>query len=385
MKNVNVKRNKFMKHLFLLFLSIKGKINFLQLERYGKLDEQSFRNNFEKEFQFMEFNKILIKEHCSANLAIAFDPSFISKSGKKTPGVGYFWSGCAGRTKWGLEIAGLAAIDIENHSAFHLEAVQTIGLKKDETLIKHYLQIILDRKNDLLDLSKIILVDAYFSKENFVNPLVNEGFTIISRLRNDADLRYIFTGEQKKGRGRPRKHEGKIDFKNLDMSKLKNVSSQEKEEIYTGIVFSKSLKRNLNLVIVKTKNKDKWTHKLYFSTDCYQDWIMILSLYKSRFQIEFLYRDAKQFSGLNDCEARSKNKLNFHFNASLTTINLAKITHWLSVPKEKRGAFSMADVKTMYHNDLLLDRFIAKFGINPNTIKNKLKLQQLYCFGRIAA
>jgi hypothetical protein len=62
-----------------------------------------------------------------------------SKSGKKTPGVGYFWSGCAGKTKWGLEIAGLAAIDIENHSAFHLEAVQTVGLKEDETLVSHYL------------------------------------------------------------------------------------------------------------------------------------------------------------------------------------------------------------------------------------------------------
>ena len=99
---------------------------------------------------------------------------------------------------------------------------------------------------------------------------------------------------------------------------------------------------------------------------------------------QFLYRDAKQFSGLNDCEARIENKMKFHFNASLTTINLGKIAHWLSVPKEKRGAFSMADVKTMYHNDLLLDRFIVKFGINPNTTKNKLKIQQLSCFGKIA-
>ena len=224
-----------------------------------------------------------------------FDPSFISKSGKKTPGVGYFWSGCAGKTKWGLEIAGLAAIDIENHSAFHLEAVQTVDLKEDETLISHYLQIILDRKNDLQDLSKIILVDAYFSKENFVNPIVDRGFIIVSRLRDDADLRYIFQGEQKKGRGRPRKHAGKIDFKNLDFSKLKTESLEEKEELFTGIVFSKSLKTNVNLVIVKTKNRDKWTHKLYFSTDCDQDWKLILSLYKSRFQIEFLYRDTKQF------------------------------------------------------------------------------------------
>ena len=32
------------------------------------------------------------------------DPSYIPKSGKKTPWIGYFWSGCAGEYKRGLEI-----------------------------------------------------------------------------------------------------------------------------------------------------------------------------------------------------------------------------------------------------------------------------------------
>jgi hypothetical protein len=35
-------------------------MNFLQFERFGKLDEQTYRNHFEKKFDFMEFNKILI-------------------------------------------------------------------------------------------------------------------------------------------------------------------------------------------------------------------------------------------------------------------------------------------------------------------------------------
>lgn len=384
MKNLNSRRIHFLTHIFLLFLSIKGKLNFLQFERFGKLDEQTFRNQFEEQFDFLEFNKILIKERCSKDLAIAFDPSYISKSGKKTPGVGYFWSGCAGKTKWGLEISGLAVIDCESHSAFHLEAIQTVDLKESETILGYYMRIILERKKDLQELSKTILVDAYFSKFNFVNPLVEAGFNIVSRLRDDADLRYVFDGKQKSGRGRPRKYEGKIDFKKIDKSKLKKVSIEKNEEIYSGIVFSKSLKMNINLVIVKTKNKEKWTHKLYFSTDVKQVWKTILELYKSRFQIEFLYRDAKQFAGLNDCEARSKNKLNFHFNTSLTTVNLAKMAHW-NASKSDKIPFSMSDVKTVYHNDLLLDRFICKFGINPNTPKNKLKFRQLYCFGRIAA
>ncbi|SHJ72884.1 hypothetical protein SAMN05444280_12769, partial [Tangfeifania diversioriginum] len=41
-------------------------------------------------------------------------------------GVGWYWSGCAGQSKWGLEIGGLAAIDLDNHTTFRLEAVQTL-------------------------------------------------------------------------------------------------------------------------------------------------------------------------------------------------------------------------------------------------------------------
>lgn len=54
-----------------------------------------------------------------------------------------------------------------------------------------------------------------------------------------------------------------------------------------------------------------------------------------RFQIEFLYREAKQYTGLNDCEAHSKNKLHFHWNMALTIINIAKIVHWTPKKDQK--------------------------------------------------
>src|SRR5699024_10324465 len=134
-------------------------------------------------------------------------------------------------------------------------------------------------------------------------------------------------------------------------------------------------------VIVKTKIKGAWKHKLYFSTDTKMDWRNVLDYYRSRFQIEFLYRDGKQFTGLNHCEARSANKLDFHFNASLTSINLVKMAHWMAIPKAERKPFSMADAKNIYHNELQVKRFIRKFGINPNTRKNKRKIRQLVYYG----
>lgn len=327
--------------------------------------------------------------------ALAFDPSYISKAGKKTPGVGYFWSGVAGRTQWGLELCGLAVLDLTRKTAFHLFGFQTIDLKDGETLVEFYARRLLERKEALLEISKYMVADAYFSKSTFIWPFVDAGFDVISRLRDDADLQYIFTGQQKKGRGRKRKYDGKIDFKQLNPKYARRVSEVEDlpcrqagEKVYSLEAYSQSLKMNLNIVIVYTKNsKGKWTHKIYFSTDLKQEWKEVLEFYRLRFQIEFLYRDAKQFTGLNHCEARSKNKLSFHWNMSLTAINIAKIAHW--IPKkdkcpDEEAVFSMNDIKTQYYNELLLNRFIAMFGINPELEKNKRKIKRFLEFGKRA-
>ena len=106
---------------------------------------------------------------------------------------------------------------------------------------------------------------------------------------------------------------------------------------------------------------------------------------RSRFQIEFLYRDAKQHTGLNHCQARSENKLHFQFNAALSTINIAKAVHWISIPKEQRKAFLMNDIKTMNHKALLLESFFTMFGLNPHLTKNQKHVKELIYYGTIAA
>jgi len=179
----------------MLFLSIKGRINFLQLERYGKYSEQRYRQlPIAIGMIFLSFNKELVRTQGSGHYVIAIDPSFITKAGKKMPGLGYFWSGQAGQAKRGLEITGIAAIDIDHHTGFHLEAVQTI-LKEDEnrTLSAIYADIISQRKDALLSLSTIVVADAWFSKRSFVDTILSSGFHVISRLRDDANLKYLHT------------------------------------------------------------------------------------------------------------------------------------------------------------------------------------------------
>jgi hypothetical protein len=356
------------------------------MERYSDSCEQRYRQQFAEDFDFIDFSAALIVEHCSDDLVIAFDPSYIPKAGKHTFGKGKFWSGCAGVPKWGLEINGIAAIDLDNHTAMHIEAVQTC-LKNGENLLDFYANILIDRQKSLFNISKIVVVDAYFSKEPFVKPMVNAGFTVVSRLRKDANMTYLIKPERTGRRGRPKTNGGKIDVKNIDTNYFHSIESDNpKERVYTAVVKSVALNMPIRVVIVQEwKNGKASGAKIYFSTDIEMSAERILHIYRSRFQIEFLYRDAKQFTGLNDCQARSKEKLYFHFNISLTAVSVAKAVHWFSVEKEHRGAFSMADIKTINHNALLISQFFTKFGINPNIRKNKQYVKELLIFGTIAA
>jgi hypothetical protein len=392
MPEVGKWQRSFLVHLMPLFLIIKGRINFLQLSRYGGKAESTYRSQFEKSFDFADFNQHLITGHGSGHYVGAFDPSHISKSGKKTPQRGYFWSGCEGAAKLGLEISGLSVVDVDNHTAFHLEAIQTPNKEglaaKNQSLLGHYAQIIIDKQKHITAFTRYVAVDAYFSKASFINPILEQTpLHIISRLRDDAVMRYLFRGEKTGKRGRPREYEGRIEVKKPDKSYFE-VAFQDKDcIIYTAIVYVKALNRQVKLALTHYLKEDGSLKnvKLYFSTDVDLCAWFIVKYYQLRFQIEFIFRDANQHTGLEHCQARSENKLYFHFNAALSAISIAKIIYWLSVPKEKRAAFSMADVKTIHHNFFLMQRFFDVFQINPNKHLNDQKVKELITFGTIAA
>jgi hypothetical protein len=96
-----------------------------------------------------------------------------------------------------------------------------------------------------------------------------------------------------------------------------------------------------------------------------------VELYGARFQLEFLFRDSKQFTGLSDCQARAAAALDFHCNAALATLNLARTAQLLEQTGESSQVFSMASWKQRQLNERLLDVFIEKLAVatqEPNGI-----------------
>jgi hypothetical protein len=406
-----------------------GKANFTNMSRYSDKSERTYRRQYSKDFNFTGLNAELIKAATVlASVVIAvMDCSFIPKSGKHTPGIDYFYNGSASRTERGLEISVLAIVDVKARRGYSLSVRQTpaklksspapakpsrrsgrrgISSKTISEASQYFKTLLLEPKPpalkvqeltrvdwyldqfkaclDLLPESvKYLVVDGFYSKLKFVNGVVATHH-VISKLRIDANLRYLYEGPQK-SRGAKRKYDGKVDTN--DLSRFTDLGELEANlHLYTACVWHVTLKRQIRLVcLVDQRRPGKRGVALLFSTDVELEANTLLTYYQARFQIEFIFRDAKQFTGLCDAQTRKLERLDYHFNASLTALNLAKYEDQLQQgnPLEPSEPFSMSSIKRRAFNTYLLEQFIAMLGLDATCIKSNPQFEELCALGII--
>jgi len=377
-------RKNFLIHIFVLYLSIRSRLNFMNMSRIGRYSEKSCRTHFEQPFDFFAFSSLLADETCSGHRIIAGDCSYIPKSGNMTPHLGKFWNGCASKAEKGLEISSLAVVDVERNAAMHLECLQTPAVLKDgETRMDFYLRQVVEKKDLLKEHADYIVNDGAYAKKKYIDGIVNQtDLHLISKLRKDADLRYLYTGTRKPGKGRPKTFDGKVDCENIDRSRFVLCYEDDDTAVYSAVVNSRTLKRNIRAAYAE--NRKTGGYVILFSTDTEIDGYLIYRYYKARFQIEFLFRDAKQHTGLNHCQARSENKLYFHFSTSLTSVSIAKAAYHMKDGQADRP-FSINNIKTLCFNKLFLERFMVKSEIDQTCTKISDAYHELLNFGKIEA
>jgi len=379
--------SKFITHIMELWLGMNCRYVFSNMERWGSMSEKSYRNSFAKLFDWFKFNFLLTQQYCSKEIIAVFDPSYIKKSGKHTYGMGMFWSGVRQKALRGLEIGCLAFVDVDAATAMHGIAEQTPSPKsltdKGQTLVHHYVNTIKKHVKDIKSVTRYLAVDGYFMKQEFIKPLLKEGLHIITKARQDANLRYLYNGQQRGGKGRPKRYDGKVNTGAIDKEKIKCFYTDEEKTIYSAVLYSILLKQNILAAFVYYSDREQ--PEIIISTDTQMDVKTLCQYYGLRFQIEFLIRDAKQYTGLEDCQARDEQKLHTHFNIAMTAVSIAKAAYHLSVSKEQRGSFSMADIKMWHMNQLITKRIFSNLGVDLSCEKIKSIYNQCLNFGRLRA
>ena len=164
---------------------------------------------------------------------------------------------------------------------------------------------------------RYVIADGYYSKRKFLDGVRALGLHQMGKLRRDANLRYLYQGLGRPGPGRPKTYDGKVQWD--DLSRFERVQSEDDGIVlYHQVLNHVHLRRNLRVVLVVDTRTQR--RAVLFSTDTDLDAQTLYRGYKARFQI-----DAKQFTSLSACQARSQAKLHVHFNTSMSALTLGKL------------------------------------------------------------
>jgi hypothetical protein len=402
-------QRKFIEVVLELMLMVPGKATFRNLSRYSDSHEKSFSRGFGRAYDWTALNQAAIEAVIppTHEQALVLDASFIGKSGRATYGLDQFWNGSASRSERGLEISVLGWLDITANQAYSLNVAQTPAhepkavseaatgqpgkgtktpsMAGDESRVVTYLAQLrgVVQTYPLANL-RYLIVDGYYSKVTFIDGVVELGLQMIGKLRSDANLRYLYTGPRRRGRGAPKRFDGKVDWTNL--SRFQRIDTDKNGvTLYQQRLNHPHFKRTLNIVVVVDTRGRKPRQRVLFSTDLELAALTVYRYYRARFQIEFLLRDAKQATGLSDCQARDRDKLHFHFNASLTAASLAKLEAQQQAGGQLSEPFSIHSLQRRAFNSHLLDRIIHHLEEGQSLNKSTPLYRTLCNYGSIAS
>jgi hypothetical protein len=374
----------FLSQLLVVFLSMKGRYCFRNISRWAAFCAHTVSRNFAKGFDFYGFQQQFMDSFLEGKKLIAVvDCSFVTKAGKATFGLDKFFSSTVKKAVKGLELSLIGLVDIESREAFSLHVRQTkAGLGEEQNRVDYYLQQMEMVKDYLQGKVEYFVGDGFYAKKKVVDKITGLGFSFISKLRSDADMKYLYEGEHEKRKGPKKKYEGKVLWQEC-FDKFNFVTTLENGiKLYSQDLYSVPLKRQLRVVVLQTYNKKgKMSYTLLFSTNLEQGPEEIYHYYSLRFAIEFLFRDAKSHLGLQHCQAREEDKLCFHFNFVFLVLNLAK---W-EILQSGKSSISIADLKSEYFNRNYLQTIFTKLDLQADLLKNHPNYPLLENWGKIAA
>ena len=341
---------------------------------------------------------------------IAGDECVVTKSGKCTHGLDRFFSSLYGKTVPGLAFFALSLVSTKERCSFPMRIEQVVksdaekaaaqankkkaqkrksstpkrkpgrpkGSKnKDKsqvilthelTRIQHMVQELLALVGTFFPLTYLVL-DGHFGNNNALQMTQQCALQLISKLRSDAALYFRYEGLYL-GRGPRRKYGDRLKPYDIPAKYLQQVSVQDGIEtrVYQGGMLHKEFAQPLNVVvIVKTHlSTQRKAHVLLFSSDLSLPWDKLIDYYSLRFQLEFNFRDAKQYWGLEDFMTVKKTTVTNAANLALFMVNLS--TRLLRDFHQTHPLFSVLDLKAHCRGAKYVEETIKLLRQKPDPI-----------------
>ena len=363
----NVKR---LRRIVTAMIAMTGRVTMLGISRWtGKGGSyRTIQRFFNAIIPWSLVFKLFFETHLSNGESEHFlvgDECVVTKSGKETHGIDHFFSGLMNKVVKGLAIFTLAVVDVNERHSYPLSIEQVIrseaekeaakaktkkdpnapkkkpgrpkgSQNRDKTLvdltpelkrIQNMVQKQLEMLQGVLTIRHLAL-DGHFGNNHALQMVLQCGLHLISKLRCDSALYFRYDGLQKK-KGPRKKYGQKIDYGNIPHKYLvqKSTDGDIETHVYQAEMLHKEFAQPLNVVIITKTNLKTGvcTNVNLFSSDLQLSWEKIIDYYSLRFQIEFNFRDAKQYWGLEDFMNTKEVPLTNSLNLSLFMVNVSQV------------------------------------------------------------
>jgi putative transposase len=297
---------------------------------------------------------------------VAGDEVVVTKAGKTTYGLDRFFSSLYGKPVPGLAFFTLSLVSIQRRRSFPIRVEQVVRSEAEKAArkakadakkqkrpaakrrpgrpkgsknthkavatltpelvrIKGMLDALLHLLTKVLSVTYLVL-DGHFGNHQALQMARQCALHLISKLRCDAALYFPSTGPYT-GRGPRRKYGHKVNYDHLPTQYLKETAVEGHIQtcVYQMQLLHKEFAQPLNVVIIAKTNlrTQARAHIILFSSALDLAYASLVDYYGLRFQIEFNFRDAKQYWGLEDFMHVTPTGVTNAANLSLFMVNVA--------------------------------------------------------------
>jgi len=365
--------------------------------------------------------------HSSEHVYIlAGDEVVVGKAGKETHGLDRFYASIYGRPIPSISFFALSLVDVQMRRSFPMRVEQMVrtetekaasrakseakkqkkskekrprgrpkgskNKKKNEVeltpellRIKSMVEAFLKLITGFLSLTYLVM-DGHFGNNNALQMVRQCGLHLISKLRHDSALYQPYKGSYC-GHGQHRKYGDKLDYQHIPSEYLKEISIEKDIQTctYQAELLHKEFSQTLNVVIIVKTNllTGAWAHVILFTSDLSLSYHQGVDYYRLRFQIEFNFRDAKQYWGLEDFMNISETAVTNSANLSLFMVNLSYLL--LSDFRKSDPQASILDLKAHYRGYKYVDETIKMLPQKPEPFLLAQILSTVAGLGRIHA
>jgi len=357
---------------------------------------------------------------------LAGDEVVVTKAGKHTYGLERFFSSLYGKPVPGLAFFALSLVSVQERRSFPVRVEQVVRSDTEKAAskakaeakktqgattkrrpgrpkgsknhhkaagiltpelgrIKNMIDALLQRIAGGLPLRYLVL-DGHFGNHNALHMAQQCHLHLISKLRHDAALYLPYEGSYA-GRGPQRKYGHKVDYRHIPEKYLQEttVEGHIETRMYQAQVLHKEFAQALNVVILVKANlrTQAWAHVILCSSDLELAYDKLRDYYGLRFQIEFNFRDAKQYWGLEDFMNVTETAVTNAANLALFMVNVSY--RLLRDVRQRDPEYSILDLKASCLGYKYVDETIKMLPQKPEPVLLAQIFNTVARFGHIHA